>query len=347
MAELFPSPIYTLVADEEVLKGSFFEKAEIHTSFIQKLPRSRKAYRNYLLFFPLAIEQFDLSEYDVVISSSHCAAKGVLTNWQQIHICYCYTPIRYAWDLYFQYLKIAGLDKGIRSGVARLILHYIRMWDAATANRVDHFIADSHYVAKRIYKIYGRQAAVIYPPVDTGRFEFCSEKEDYYLTASRMVPYKKMDLIVETFSRMPERRLVVIGDGPDFDKVKAKAGRNVEILGYQPSDVLAEYMKKARAFIFAADEDFGITPIEAQSCGTPVIAYGKGGILETVIENVTGVFFRQQTMEELEEGIARFEKNRDRFDCANIRKNAERFSKERFKREFADFVRARQEEFRR
>jgi len=343
--ELFPSPIYTLVKDNNALKGSIFEKAQIHTSFIQKLPLAKKKYRNYLPFFPLAIEQFDLSKYDIIISSSHAVAKGILTNSTQLHICYCHTPIRYVWDLYHQYLNESNLNKGLKGLIARLILHYIRLWDYSTVNRVDYFIANSKYVARRIKKIYGRDAKVIYPPVDVNKFQVHTNKEDFYLTASRMVPYKKIDLIVEAFSQMPDKCLVVIGDGPDFENVKSKAGKNVELLGYQPFDVLKDYMQRAKAFIFAAEEDFGITPVEAQASGTPVIAFGRGGALETVIEGETGFFFKNQNVDSLIEAVNFYEKLEDKFDCITIRKNAERFSKERFKNEFKEFVDSKIDEF--
>lgn len=345
ICEIYPAPVFTLVADRKKLKGSVFEKAEILTSFIQKLPRAKKKYRNYLPLFPLAIEQFDLSDYDVIISSNTCVAKGVLTKAAQLHICYCHTPVRYAWDLYHQYLKETGLNKGIKGAIAKLILHYIRIWDYSTANRANYFIANSKWVAGRIKKIYGRDATVIYPPVDVDKFELQVDKEDFYLTASRMVPYKKIDLIIEAFSQMLDKKLVIIGDGPDFKKVKSKAGKNVELLGYQPFEVLKDYMQRAKAFIFAAEEDFGIAPVEAQACGTPVIAYGKGGATETVVDGKTGIFFSEQTAESITEAVRHFEKMEDKFDPTSIRQNAERFSKERFKKEFKEFVDKKMEEF--
>ena len=343
--EVFPAPIYTLVKNENILKNTIFEKANINTSFIQRLPFAKTKYRNYLPLFPLAIEQFDLSEYDLIISSSHAVAKGVLINSNQLHICYCYTPIRYAWDLYYHYLKESNLNKGIKGWIAKYFLHKIRIWDYTTSNRPDYYIAISKYIAKRIKKIYGKESVVIYPPVDVDKFEVYTKKENFYLTASRMVPYKKIDLIVESFSKMPDKKLVVIGDGPDFEKIKSKAGKNVEILGYQPFGVLKDYMQKAKAFIFAAEEDFGIIPVEAQACGTPVIAYGKGGVTETVIENKTGMFFNKQNIESLIEVINKFEEIEDKFDSNIIRKNAEKFSKERFKKEFKNFVEEKTKEF--
>jgi len=336
--ELYPSPIFTLVADKKNILNSKISNAEIYTSFIQKLPNAIKKYRNYLVFFPLAIEQFNLSDYELVISISTCVAKGVLTRSEQIHICYCCTPVRYAWDLYFQYLKEAHLNKGIKAFIAKCILHYIRLWDISTINRVDHYITISKYIAKRIKKIYNRPSTIIYPPVEVHKFETYSNKENFYLTASRMVPYKKIDLIVEAFAKMPDKQLIVIGDGPDFKKIKAKAKKNIELLGYQPFDVLKNYMEKAKAFVFAAEEDFGIIPVEAQACGTPVIAFGKGGVLETIQENKTGIFFYKQNIDSLIEAVKKFELLEDHFDCNIIRKNAERFNKDRFKKEFKNFI---------
>ncbi|WP_029522921.1 glycosyltransferase family 4 protein [Persephonella sp. KM09-Lau-8] len=336
--EIYPADIYTLVKDENNLKDTIFEVAKIETSFIQKLPKAKIKYRNYLPLFPIAIEQFNLSNYDVIISSSHAVAKGVLTNPNQLHISYIHTPIRYAWDLYHQYLKESNLNKGIKGWIAKYFLHKIRIWDYTTANRPDYYVANSKYIAKRIKKIYGKESTVIYPPVDVDKFELYTKKENFYLTASRMVPYKKIDLIVEAFSKMPDKKLVVIGDGPDFDKIKKKASKNVELLGYQPFDILKDYMRRAKAFIFAAEEDFGIAPVEAQACGTPVIAFGKGGVTETVIENETGIFFYKQAVDNLVDAIKNFEKLEDNFDFKEIRRNAERFSKKRFKEEFKSFV---------
>jgi glycosyltransferase involved in cell wall biosynthesis len=336
---LYPlSDVYTLIASEQSAVSLGIDTKRITSSFIKKLPKAKRKYRNYLPFFPFAIEQFDLSGYDVVISSSHSVAKGALTDSNQLHICYCHTPVRYAWDMYHQYMKDNGLTKGLKGNIAKLILHYIRIWDLASTNRIDHFIANSQNTAKRIKKIYGRESTVIYPPVDIDRFELHFEKEDFYLTASRMVPYKKMDLIVEAFSQMPDKKLVVVGDGPDFKKIRSKASRNVEILGYQPSDILKELMQKSKAFVFAAEEDFGIVPVEAQACGTPVIGYEKGGLKETVIENKTGIFYKQQTVQSLIGAIAEFERKQYRFDSMVIRKNAKRFGRERFEEEFKNFV---------
>ncbi|MFA6119462.1 MAG: glycosyltransferase family 4 protein [Parachlamydiales bacterium] len=336
MHQSFPSDIYTLVKNPKVLKKTYFEDKKIHTSFIQSLPFSKKLYQKYLLFFPFAIEQFDLSDYDVVISSSHCVAKGVISRFDQLHICYCHTPMRYAWDLYFQYLNDSNLNRGAIAFVAKMILHYLRMWDISSSKRVDKFIANSKFVASRIKKIYDRESDVIYPPCDVDFFEPKYNKEDFYLTASRFVPYKKIDLIVEAFSKMPDKKLIVIGDGPDMYKIKSKAAKNIEILGYQNDLTLRSYLQKAKAFVFAAIEDFGILPVEAQACATPVIAFSKGGVRETVIENKTGIFFDEQTVQGIIEAVNNFEKKE--FDLYEIRKHALNFSNDRFKKEFKDYV---------
>jgi len=320
-----------------ILKG---KKAK--TSFIQNLPFAKTKYRNYLPFFPIAVEQFDLSEYDLILSSSHAVAKGVLTHSEQLHICYMHTPIRYGWDLYHHYLREAGLKSGIKGIMAKYILHKLRIWDAISANRPDVYIANSKYVANRIKKVYNKEAKVIYPPVDIEKFEFNDKKEDYFLTTSRLVSYKKVDLIAEAFSKT-DKKLVIIGDGPDMDKVKKKASANIEILGYQPDEVLIEYMKKAKAFVFAAEEDFGIVPVEAQACGTPVICFGRGGTKETVINKKTGIFFYEQSVEAILNAIDLFETYE--FDYNFIRKHALKFGRERFEKEIKEFVERKWNEF--
>ncbi|UZR94356.1 glycosyltransferase family 4 protein [Chondrinema litorale] len=316
----------------------FVKSKKVTTSFIQKLPFAKKRYRNYLPLMPFAIEQLDVSKYDIVISNSHAVAKGVITNSNQIHICYCHSPIRYAWDLYHSYLKDAGLTNNLKGILAKIILHYIRIWDLSTINRVDYFIANSSYIAQRIYKVYKRDSVVIYPPVNTSDFELNTYKSEYYLTASRMVSYKKIDVIVEAFNRMPEKKLVVIGDGPEFNKIKRIAKDNIDLLGYQEFSVLKERMEKAKAFIFAADEDFGIMPVEAQACGTPVIYFSKGGAKETVIENVTGIPFYLQKPEAIIDSVISFEKKSNEFNSNDIHKHAKSFDKERFKVELKEFI---------
>lgn len=337
---IYPSPIYTLVKREGSFDRSSFAQAEILTSFIQKLPFAVSGHRNYLPFFPAAIERFDLSGYDVLLSSSHAVAKGIDVKEGQLHICYCHTPMRYAWDLHDQYV---GDLQGVKEWLAKWTLSYMRKWDVNHLNRIHHFIANSQYIAERIQRIYGREAEVIYPPVQTELFEFRADKEDFYLTMSRLVPYKRMDLIVEAFSHLPSKKLVVIGDGPEMEKIKKLSGKNVELLGFQSDDVLRKYLSRAKAFIFAAEEDFGIAPVEAQAAGTPVIAFGKGGVLETVVKGETGIFFEEQTVPSLLEAIGQFEQME--FDPARIRANAERFNETRFKSEFKQFVETKWEDF--
>ncbi|MFX1767547.1 glycosyltransferase family 4 protein [Paraburkholderia sp. A1RI-2L] len=331
-ADLFSVVDFVEEKDRKFLRGK-----RATTSFIQRLPKARTKYRAYLPFMPLAIEQLDVSGYDVVISSSHAVAKGVLTGPDQFHISYVHSPIRYAWDLQHQYLQESHLTRGPKSMLARVILHYIRNWDVRTANSVDQFVANSSFIARRIHKVYQREAEVVYPPVDVDSFELETHKEDFYLTASRLVPYKKIDLIVEAFSRMPGKRLVVIGDGPDMQKVRAKAGPNVEVMGYQPFSVLHDRMRRAKAFVFAAEEDFGISVVEAQACGTPVIAYGKGGALETVRDSgprPTGLFFEEQRAESIIAAVESFERDPKQFRAEDCRANAERFSATHFREQF-------------
>jgi len=318
------------------------DRARLHgkhsnTSFIQKFPFAKSRYRYYLAIMPFAIEQFDLAAYDLVISSSHAVAKGVITGPDQLHICYCHSPIRYAWDMQGQYLHESGLEKGLKSWIARWVLHNVRLWDYRTANGVDCFVANSDYIGRRIRKVYGRASLTVYPGIALNDFSLTIEKEDFYLAASRLVPYKKMDLIVRAFADMPDKKLVVIGDGPQMENVRRAATSNVRLMGYQKFEVLRDFMQRAKAFVFAAEEDFGIIPVEAQACGTPVIAFGKGGALETVIDGETGLFFREQSEVALREAVLRFEKECD-FDPVVIRKNAERFSIEIFKRELAAIV---------
>lgn len=302
---------------------------QARTTFIQKLPFARTHYRNYLPLMPLAIEQLDLSGYELVISSSHAVAKGVMTSPDQTHICYCYSPMRYAWDLQHQYLGGKG------KFLARYFLHKIRLWDAHSSLRVDAFACISHFIARRIEKCYRRKAEVIYPPVSIEQFPLCEQKEAYYLTASRLVPYKKVDVIVEAFRNLPDKQLIVIGEGPEKKKLEKNLPSNVKLLGHVPLETVREYMGHARAFIYVAVEDFGISPIEAQACGTPVIAYQKGAVCETL--NDTGIYFQKQTPEALAEAVISFERNRC-IEPKSCRENAMRFSIERFRQEFSDFV---------
>jgi glycosyltransferase involved in cell wall biosynthesis len=326
-------------------RGLILDKP-VRTSFLQHMPLVREKYRLYLPLMPLAVERFDLSAYDLVISSSHAVVKGVRTRPGQTHLCYCYTPIRYAWDLREQYLRESGLDHGLRGFLAGRVLDYIRRWDARAAQRPNHYAAISKYIAERIRKTYGREATVIHPPVDTEFFTPGAPGEvprgDFYLAASRLVPYKRMDLIVSAFREMPERRLLVMGDGPDEKKVRAAAEGygNIEFRPYGSPETLRDALRRARALVFAADEDFGITTVEAQATGTPVIAYGHGGSLETVVEGETGVFFAEQTRASIKSAIERFERIEGELRAERIAANAERFGRERFRREFSAFVSA-------
>lgn len=348
LCELYPSAdLFAVYADPRVVEATdFLKDRKLNTSFIQQLPRASKSFRMYLPLMPLAVEQLDVSSYDVVISSSHAVAKGILTGPDQVHISYVHTPIRYAWDLQHQYLRESGLEGGLKGWMAKLMLHQIRIWDYRTASGVDHFVANSEFVARRIRKVYGREAEVVYPPVDVDAFHMRGDKEDFYLTASRMVPYKKIDVIVEAFSAMPDKRLVVIGDGPCMRRIRAIATPNVEILGYQPFSVLQDFMQRARAFVFAAEEDFGIAPVEAQACGTPVIAFGRGGARESIRElgvddAPTGLFFSEQSASSVRDAVNRFEEEPGAIEPGVCRENALRFAPGRFREQFRDFVEGR------
>lgn len=343
--KVYPSPIFTLVLNKEGIKDSLLSKATITTSFIQRFPRVLKAYRAYLPFYPIAIEQFDLRQYDIVISSSFIVAKGVITNTEQLHICYLHNPIRPAWELYQQFLSQSNNGKGLKGLFTRVIFHYLRQWDVLSANRVDHFIANSHYTARRIKKIYNRDADVIYPPVNIDLFELEECKEEYYITASRLVYHKRVDLIVKAFAQTPDKKLIVLGDGPELKKLRSIATSNVELMGYQPKEVLVKCLQKAKAFVFAAQEDFGIAPIEAMACGTPVLAFGKGGTLETVIEGKTGLFFYEQSVESICNCIADFESGLGAFSPKVIREHAAKFSVERFEREFRELTQQKINDF--
>lgn len=345
MLNVFPNA--DLLAVVEFLPKSlkhFIKHKKVETTFIQKLPFAKTKYRNYLPLMPFAIEQLDVSRYDIVISNSHAVSKGVITHSEQLHICYCHSPIRYAWDLHHEYLRSAGLQKGVKAFIAKFFLHYLRLWDLATVNRIDYLIANSRYIASRINKVYKREASVIYPPVSTNSFNLNENKEEFYLAASRMVPYKRIDLIVEAFKFLPKKKLVVIGDGPDFVKIKKMAPSNVTLLGFQSFQVLKETMEKAKAFIFAANEDFGIIPVEAQACGTPVIYFDKGGAKETVIPRKTGIPFSEQSIDSLINAIKEFEDNQDNFVLKDIYQHAQKFNKSVFKTAFKEFVLARLKE---
>jgi len=308
--------------------------SKVKTSFMQKLPAVRKHYRSYLPLMPLAIEQFDLTDYDLVISSSYAVAKGIITGPNQVHISYVHSPMRYAWDLQHQYLKVSGNNHGLRGMIAKYILHKMRIWDVRTAFGVDGWIANSQFIAKRIKKVYGQSSQVIYPPVDTDRFILGGARKDYYVTVSRLVPYKRVDLLAEAFSLMPDRKLVIIGDGPEIQRIKKFASPNITLLGHKSNDEVVRYMQEAKAFLFGAEEDFGIVLVESQACGTPVIAYGKGGALESVVSGITGRFFPDQSPEAVIAAVQIFESELSHYQESVIRTHAEKFGRDRFRREF-------------
>lgn len=346
MLECFPhADLFALIDFVPAQDRAFLKGKVPKTSFLQRLPFAKTKYRAYLPIMPFAIEQFDLSAYDVVLTSSHAVAKGVLTGPDQLHISYTYSPIRYAWDLQFQYLSEAGLTRGLRSIMVRWLLHRIRIWDARTPAGVDHFVAISHFISRRIRKVYRRDADVIYPPVDLAHFGVGNAKGDFYVTASRMVPYKKIPLIIEAFAAMPDKQLIVIGTGPEWEKCRAAAGPNVTLMGWQSPESLRDHLQRAKAFVFAAEEDFGIAPLEAQACGTPVIAFDKGGATETLRglndSQPTATFFEAQTPAAICSAVERFEVNADRMTAESCRENAMRFSIERFREELSTFVETR------
>ncbi len=341
LLQVFPgADLFSLIDFLPEKERGMLGNTPVRTSYLQQAPFINGSnYRAYLPFMPLAIEQLDLSAYDVIISNCHAVSKGAITGPDQLQIGYIHTPMRYAWDMQNAYLENSGMN-GLRGMFARIFLHYIRIWDVAAASRPDVLIANSSFIARRIRKVYRRESTVIHPPVDTDYFTPQGAREDFYFTASRFVPYKRIDLIVDAFRGMPDKKLVIIGDGPELARIRPLFSENITWLGYQPASVLRENLRRCRAFIFAAREDFGIMPVEAQACGTPVIAFGEGGATDTVQGqgslNPTGIFFKSQTVEALRTAVLEFEnQNIDSQDC---RKNAERFSNQRFREEFDAFV---------
>ncbi len=327
LKEMFPeAPVYTTVYNKERMP-EYFQQFDICPSFIQRVPFGKTKYKAYLPLMPTAVEQFDLSGYDIVLSCSHSVAKGVLTSPYTRHLCYCYTPLRYAWDMYHEYMQTAWKSPILRLCIPPL-LTYMRMWDSLTSNRVDVFIAISKYVARRIWKYYRRESLVIYPPVDTSRFVVSESLEPYFLVVSRLEPYKRIDLAVQAFN-MLGFPLVIIGDGTEREKLTRLAKPNITFLGRQPDEIVREHLAKCQALIFPGEEDFGITPVEAQASGRPVIAYRGGGALETVAKD-TGQFFSPKTAEALVESVKNFDAGR--FDSQTIQQHAKQFDIAVFRR---------------
>ncbi|AJA46753.1 glycosyltransferase [Clostridium pasteurianum DSM 525 = ATCC 6013] len=327
------SPIYTTLYNPEKLDEEL-KNIDVRTSFLQNEKNLKKGHQSLLPFMPMAFESFDLNEYDIILSSSSSCAKGVVTNPNSMHVCYCHTPMRYGWEFYYEYANNWDMKK-IKRNMLKYFINYIRVWDNVSSNRVDYFIANSQNVARRIWKHYRRESVVIHPPVRCKLFNISDIDEDYFLILSRLVPYKKVDLAVKAFNELG-LPLVVIGDGVERQKLESIAKDNIKFLGRQPDSVIKEYYSKCRAFLFPGDEDFGITPLEAQASGRPVIAFGKGGALETVVENQTGVFFREQTVDSLKDAVKRFEGVK--FDKQAIRKHAEEFDEEIFKEKIKSFI---------
>jgi glycosyltransferase involved in cell wall biosynthesis len=342
LRKTFPeAPVYTLVDFLDESDRALLGPAPVFTSMIQHLPGARSHFRRYLPLFPAAMRRFDLDDYDVILSNSHAVAKFAHTGKKQLNICYCHTPMRYAWDLRDRYLTDGGLGSGLAGFLARSALERIRRADLAANAGIHRFVGNSQYIAARIRRCYHRDADVIYPPVDTARFVRGQATEDYFVTVSRLVPYKQVDALVQAFAQMPDRRLVVAGSGPKLAELRATAPGNVELRGYVSAPELLPLMQGARAFLFAAEEDFGIAPLEAQACGLPVIALGRGGVAETVRDDDsaqrTGVFFSESTPTAIAAAVRRFEAGHP-IDPEACRINALRFSRDRFRDEFRAYV---------
>lgn len=332
------APIYTTMYNPDKLDDEL-KNIDVRTSFLQRWVK--KGHQRFLPFMPFAFENFDLSNYDVILSSNSCCSKGVITTSKSMHVCYCHTPMRYAWEFYHDYIDNSRMGK-LKKIILRVFMNYMRIWDRLSADRVDYFIANSENVAKRIWKYYRRESVVIHPPVRCNLFNISNVDEDYFLVMSRLVGYKRIDLAVQAFNKLG-LPLVVIGAGEELEKLKKMANDNITFLGRQPDDVIKEYYAKCRAFIFPGEEDFGITPLEAMASGRPVIAYGKGGALETVIEGKTGLFFKEQTIDDLIDAITKFENMK--FDKNEIRKHAEKFDDSVYKEKIESFISEKFKEF--
>jgi glycosyltransferase involved in cell wall biosynthesis len=347
-AQLFPAaPIFTLLHNQRSVSSSL-ESHPIFTSFVDRLPLKKSKYRHYLPLFPLAIEQFNLKDFQLILSTSHCAAKGIITPPDALHISYIHTPMRYVWDMYHDYFgsKRSGW---LARKIIPLFAHFLRTWDVSSSNRVDWFIANSRHVARRIKKYYGREASVIYPPVDTSQFQVSHNPGKYFLVVSALVPYKKTDLAISAFNQLGEK-LVVVGNGPELRKLKRKARANIEFVSWQSPQNLASYYSECKALIFPGEEDFGMVPVEAMACGKPVIAFARGGALETVIEQnpstqlqSSGVYFYQQTAEGLIQAVKSF--NQLDWDPEFISRHARNFDKSIFQHKMVDFIQEKCNQF--
>lgn len=326
LCKLFPSAdIYTHVYNPDLI-SDVIKQHTIRTTFIQKLPWALHWYNSYLPLMPLALEQIDLRGYDLVISSESGPAKGVITEPQALHICYCHSPMRYLWDQYFRYLEGRG---PLTRTIMRLTFHYLRVYDCASSHRVEKFIANSKYVASRIQQYWRREAEVIYPPVDINRFSLSNKNDGFYLWLGKVVRYKKPDLAVEAFNKNG-KQLVVIGEGEQLGVVMRMARKNITFLGAVDDTTVTRYLQCCKALVFPGVEDFGIVPVEAMACGKPVIAFGRGGACESMIEDQTGVFFHESTPESLSQAIERYERMERQFNPIEIRRQAERFSETAF-----------------
>lgn len=334
ISDLLPSAdIYTHVADQRLVERHFPNK-RVRTTFISRLPFARRLYQLYLPLMPLALEELNLQKYDLIISSEAGPAKGVIAAPHAVHICYCHSPMRFVWDRYYDYWSGGNLLKRIATAS---LLHHLRIWDQVSAQRVDHYIANSRFVSQRIAKYYGRRAHIIYPPVAIDTFDSSQEGGDFYLWVGQLVAYKRPDLLVGAFNelRLP---LVIIGEGPLMAKLRSLAKKNIRFLGRQPFNVLRDHYARCRAVVFPGIEDFGMVPVEAMASGRPVIAYDYGGIRETVIRDITGMLFQEPTAESLIGTIKEFERRWRSFDRSSIRAHAEQFSESAFKGKFKDFV---------
>lgn len=348
LCDLYPeADLYTLLHVKDRVSARI-EGMKIKTSFIQRFPGVSKYYRYYLSCFPSAIEHFDLRGYDLIISSSHCVAKGILPMPDALHISYCFTPMRYVWDMQFEYFKDSGYL--LKNLLISALSNYLRIWDVTSTQRVDEFVAISRYVQERIKKYYRRESTVIHPPVNCDFFQPSAgvQEGDYYLMVTAIVPYKRVDLAIEAFNRLG-KSLLIVGDGQGMQTLKKRARKNIEFLGWQSDEMVRNYYRGCKAFVFPGKEDFGITPVEAQACGKPVIAYGEGGVLETVRpfpqERPTGIFFDRPTVDSLIQAVELFEKNRDRFDPRAIREEALPFDQKIFRERIRSFIEERYQAF--